>query len=116
MDRLTELARTRLAQWFAGQPGLTQKALADVVGHEQGWVSNYFAGRQNATIDELDAMARRLGGSLTELFDAPKSNPAEARVLELYRALPASRRPAVATMLEAMQTTPPRRRRRTQTP
>lgn len=116
MERLTELARARLAQWFAGQSELTQRALADVVGHEQGWVSNYFIGRQNATIDEIDAMARTLGGTLTELLDVPKGNPAEARVLELYRALPAAKRPLVTTLLEALQTTPPRRRRRTRTP
>lgn len=110
--RLVEQARRRIARWLAGNAAIDQTTLARAVNHRQSWVSQYLAGRQQADIDELDAMARCLGHSLTELLDC-RENPQEQYLLDLYRALSmAEHRRLAREFLEAMQA-PARPARRT---
>lgn len=111
MGRLVEQARSRIARWLAGDPTLTQKVLARAVQHEQGWVSKYLSGRQDADVDELDAMARALGHTLNELFDLRES-PKERELVDAYRSIPADTRDlAIQVMVKLIP--PPARRKGT---
>lgn len=109
MGRLVEQARARLARWLEGHPALDQRVLARAAGHQQGWVSNYFAGRQQADVDEMEAMARVLGHTLNELFDL-REHPQEQLLLDLFRALPEAKREFAIQMLQ--QISPPSARRK----
>lgn len=91
MKTLSELARERLSRWLESNSELTQEELARAAGHKQSWVSNYFKERQEATIDELDAMAKATGHTLFELFDL-RPNPKENDLLDAYRAIEPDRR------------------------
>jgi transcriptional regulator with XRE-family HTH domain len=109
MGRLVEQARSRLARWLAGSPTLDQKVLARAVQHQQSWVSQYLSGRQQADVDELEAMARALGHTLNELFDL-RENPQEQLLVALYRALPEAKREFAVRMLQEMTPEPARRK------
>ena len=103
MGRLVEQARARLQRWAEGQR-VTQRTLAQAVGHQQAWISTYFSGSQQADVDELDALARALGHTIGELFDT-QPNPQEQLLLELFRSLSPAKRDFAVQMLE--QIAPP---------
>lgn len=92
MDVLKERARRRIERWLATNTDIDQVKLAELIGKSQPWVSNYINGRiEEPTLDDLDAVARAFGHTLTELLDL-RSDPNEAALLEEYRALSEKRR------------------------
>ena len=108
--RLEDVARRRIVAWLAAHPTITQAALAAGIGVSQTWVSQYKSGTQGANIDQLDAMARVFGHTLTELFDL-RPDPQEQRLLTAFRSLPEHKRPLAAQALEAMLPDPPQTKR-----
>lgn len=110
MGRLMELARHRLVQWMAANPQITQTAVGKAVGHHQVWVSRFKTGAQDASVDELDAMARVYGHTLTELLDL-RPEPKERALVDAYRNLRPEARTLAVQMLQSM--IPPAARGRT---
>lgn len=106
MGRLMELARHRLVQWMDANPKITQTAVGKAVGHHQVWVSRFKLGQQNADLDELDAMARVYGHTLTELIDL-RPDPKERELLDAYRSVEASKRPLAIEVVRALSVAPP---------
>ena len=109
MGRLMELARHRLTQWMEANPKITQVALGRAVGHHQVWVSRFKAGAQDADLDELEAMAKAYGHTLTELLDL-RPDTKEQDLIDAYRALPVAKRPLAVATLEAMIPEPRKKR------
>jgi transcriptional regulator with XRE-family HTH domain len=109
MGRLVEVARARLQRWKDANPQITQRKVAETVGHEQSWVSFYLSGKQNATVDELDAMARAFNHTLAELLDLRPSSK-EADLIEAFRELAPERRDFAIEVLR--QIAPPKKRGR----
>lgn len=101
MGRLMELARHRLTQWMDANPKITQVAIGRAVGHHQVWVSRFKSGAQDASIDELEAMARIFGHTLMELLDL-RPEPKERELIEAYRRLRPEARGLAVQMLQAM--------------
>ena len=101
MGRLMELARQRLVQWMAANPQITQVAVGRAVGHHQVWVSRFKTGAQDASIDELEAMARVYGHTLAELLDL-RPEPKERALIDAYRKLRPDARALAVQMLEQM--------------
>src|SRR4029077_6719069 len=83
---LDQIARNRIRTWIQSM-GVKQTALAPLNGKPQACISRYLSGELGAALETLAAFGRVFGHSLTALFDAP-ADPAEARVIDLYRALP----------------------------
>lgn len=110
MGRLMELARHRLTLWMDANPKITQIAVGRAINHTQAWVSRFKAGAQDADVDELEAMAKVYGHTLTELFDL-RPEPNEHRLLDAYRALPPAKRTLAIASLEAMLPEPRKTRR-----
>lgn len=111
MRSLSELARQRIVAWMAANPRITQTMIAASVGVSQAWVSQYKSGDQDADIDQLDAMARVFGHTLTELVDL-RPDPRERALVDAYRQLRPEARDLAVKMLEAMIPPAPRARSR----
>ena len=109
MGQLVELARQRLTRWMDANQKITQRLVGEAVRHEQSWVSNFRSGAQQADVDELDAMARVFGNTLTELLDL-RGNPKERDLLDAFYALPPEKRDFAIEMLR--QIAPPKKRGR----
>ena len=109
MGHLVELARQRLARWMGTNPKVTQRMVGEAVRHEQSWVSHYLSGAQQADVDEMDAMARVFGNTLTELLDL-RANPKERDLLDAFYQIPAEKRDFAIEMLR--QLAPPKKRAR----
>lgn len=105
MGRLMELARARLVQWMDANPKITQTALGRAVGHHQVWVSRFRSGAQDADVDELEAMAKAYGHTLTELLDL-RPDPKERELLDAYRSLRPEARALALQMLLVMTPQP----------
>jgi transcriptional regulator with XRE-family HTH domain len=60
--------------------GLTQHALADIVGCNQSGISNRMRGKTAWRVNELDVLARALDVSLSQLLGAEPSEKAGNRV------------------------------------
>lgn len=110
MRSLADLARRRMVAWMAANPSIKQEIIAQAVGVSQSWVSLYKSSGVEADLDQLDAMARVFGHTLMELLDL-RPDPNEQRLIEAYRALPASKRQLGISALEAMIPEPRTRRR-----
>lgn len=107
MGRLLELARHRLVQWMAANPQITQTAIGKAVGHHQVWVSRFKLGQQDADVDELEAMARVFGHTLTELLDL-RPDPKERELVDAYRGIEPAKRSLAIEVVKAMSVgTPP---------
>lgn len=114
MRGLADLARTRIVAWMAANPKITQVEIARAVGVSQAWVSAYKTDKQDADIDQLDAIARVYGHTLMELFDL-RPDPKEQALVDAYRALPTDKRELALQMLKSMTPQPsvvPRRQHR----
>jgi transcriptional regulator with XRE-family HTH domain len=85
-----ERARARLKVWLRAM-NMTQTELGERIGKNQAWMSRYFAGKLQADFTTLEAMAGVFGHTLNALIDLPR-DPAEARLIEIYRAMPARSR------------------------
>mgnify|MGYP001602080786 FL=1 len=92
-------------------PKITQTEIGRAAGHNQGWVSKYKLGQQDADVDELAAMARVFGHTLMELLDL-RPDPKERELVEAYRQLRPEARTLATQMLQAM-IPPPAERVRT---
>lgn len=72
--------------------GLTNRALAKVIGHTDQWVSNLLAGRMLLSLRDLDAIAKALNvppGEIVRVADEPwELSPTEMRVVRALRMLP----------------------------
>ena len=97
----------------ANRPRITQDTVAKAVGVSQSWVSLYKSGDVDADIDQLEAMARVFGHTLTELLDL-RPDPKERDLLDAYRAIPEPSRAVALEMMKAMAgrlpPPPPRKR------
>lgn len=63
-DRITALVRAELAR-----TGMTQGAMARILGHEQNWLSQKLTGRRGWSLEDLELIAARLPGvHLEQLF------------------------------------------------
>lgn len=111
MKALSELARRRIVGWMSASPHITQTTIAHAVGVSQAWVSMYKTGDQDADVDQLEAIARVFGHTLTELFDL-RADPNEQRLLTAYRSLPEHKRSLACLTLEGMLPDPPRKKTR----
>jgi transcriptional regulator with XRE-family HTH domain len=96
--RRDDLVRERIRRWIQSS-GVTQTAVATLIGKPQPWISRYLGGELDADFETLERLARVFGHSLTALFDSP-ADPAEARVIDLYRALPEKSRLLAIQLLE----------------
>jgi transcriptional regulator with XRE-family HTH domain len=101
MRGLADLARRRIVSWMDANRKVTQAVIAREVGVSQSWVSLYKSGDQDADIDQLDAMARAFGHTLTELLDL-RPDPRELELIEAYRQLRPEARTLAIQMLRAM--------------
>jgi transcriptional regulator with XRE-family HTH domain len=101
MRGLADMARQRLASWMAANPKITQTQVAHAVGVTQGWVSRYRSGEQDADLDQLAAMARVFGHTLTELLDL-RPDPKEQELIDAYRRLRPEARPLAVQVLQTM--------------
>lgn len=110
MRSLGELARQRIVTWMAANPRITQTMIARDVGVSQAWVSQYKSGDQDADLDQLAALARVFGHTLTELLDL-RPDPNEQKLVAAYRALPPAKRQLAIDALEAMIPEPRKVRR-----
>jgi len=70
LDHLREQIRRRLKQ-----KGLTQRQLAEAVGHSGPWLSMILRGRRGIQIPEIDAIAAYLEATPSALFDDPDYDP-----------------------------------------
>jgi len=93
------MARERIRAWIAST-GVTQTALAERIGRTQAWMSRYLGGDLDADLETLQKLARAFGQPLGALLDAP-TDPVEARVVQLFRALPVETRTIIVNLLEA---------------
>ena len=87
---LDQQARQRILTWIR-TTGMRQAELAERVGKTQAWLSRYLSGQLDADLRTLDLLARQFGHSLVALLDLP-AEPKEAKLIEMYRALPADAR------------------------
>lgn len=115
MGKLDDLARQRVNEWLVST-GTTQVQLGQKIGRNQAWMSRYLdedpmADRiETADLDTLALIAKAFGHSLFHLLDVP-SDPVEAEVSEIYRALRPEARPIVLASMKLMKL--PARRGRT---
>jgi transcriptional regulator with XRE-family HTH domain len=101
MKSLADRARQRMTVWMAANRGITQTDIANAVGVSQSWVSLYKSGGVEADLDQLEAMARVYGHTLTELLDL-RPDPKERALIEAFRALSPENRDLAIRMLEAL--------------
>lgn len=99
-----ERARARLVEWRVRRKE-PQKAIGDLVGWDQATVSKFELGKQDADVDQLDAIASHYNRSLSDLFSdlPPESKQPELdELIDLYWRLPKkARSPLVAMLREA---------------
>lgn len=98
---LNDLARMRIRRWKR-QTGMSQTEIGRKIGRGQNWVSRYLAGTQEADLDTIGQLAAVFGRTVFAVLDEP-SDPEEAEVIEIYRALPTEAREAVRRVLVAMR-------------
>lgn len=106
-----DLARRRIVQWMAARPQITQTDVAQALQKDQTWVSRYKLGKQQADLDDLAAMARAYGHTLTELLDL-QPDATEQRLLDAFRSLPVHKRALAVQTLEMMLPDPPKQKKR----
>jgi transcriptional regulator with XRE-family HTH domain len=97
---LDQLARTRINTWIAST-GTTQKKLGEQVGRNQAWMSRYLSGDLDADLETLERIARVFGHTLSTLLNSP-TDPDEAVVIDLYRAIPYEDRDLTVQLLRKM--------------
>jgi outer membrane protein TolC len=85
MKSLADRARQRMTVWMAANRGITQTDIANA----------------EADLDQLEAMARVYGHTLTELLDL-RPDPKERALIEAFRALSPENRDLAIRMLEAL--------------
>jgi transcriptional regulator with XRE-family HTH domain len=95
---LDQGARDRIRAWITST-GVTQTALAARIGRTQAWMSRYLSGELDADLETLQKMAHAFGHSLAALLEVP-TDPVEARVVQLFRALPVDMRALIVSLLE----------------
>ncbi len=110
MPGLSELARQRIAAWMDANPRITQTDVARAVGVSQGWVSRYKSGEQDASLDQLAAIARVFDHTLMEVLDL-RPDPKERELIDAFRQLRPEARTLATQMLKTM--IPPAERVRT---
>jgi transcriptional regulator with XRE-family HTH domain len=96
---LDQVARDRIRTWIQST-GVTQTDLSEQIGKNQAWMSRYLKGEFDADLETLQTIARVFGHQFNALISSP-ADPVEARVLDLFRALPASARPIAISLLES---------------
>jgi transcriptional regulator with XRE-family HTH domain len=108
---LDQIARARVREWLTAT-GTTQTALGERIGRTQAWMSRYLLGEFDADLTTLQKIAEVFGHSIAALLDAP-SDPAEATLLNHFRAVDAEKRVLALRLLESWVHPPtlPRRRR-----
>lgn len=67
LDSTPQHVRVEIAVWMRRR-GMTQEALAGLVGHEQTWVSKRLTGRVAISIDDLEKFGKALGVPAAEFF------------------------------------------------
>lgn len=67
---------------------MTQTEFCAHIGRNQGWLSRYLDGKKEADLDTLEAMAGAFGHPIAKLFDWPLTDPDEAALIGMFRALP----------------------------
>lgn len=97
---LQDTARAQLKRWI-GSTGITQAAFGERIGRNQVWVSKYLKGEFDADLETLQQMAQVFRHTLTQLLDFP-SDPDEAALITLYRALRPEVRRLAFQMLQEM--------------
>jgi transcriptional regulator with XRE-family HTH domain len=105
---LNEVARTRIRLWLRST-GTTQTQLADRIHKTQAWMSRYLSGGLNADLDALRSMAEAFGHSLSALLDTP-TDPTEAQLIDLFRALRLEDKETVLRLLDALAHPPIRKK------
>jgi transcriptional regulator with XRE-family HTH domain len=109
---LDQIARNRIKAWMT-TTRTTQTTLAERIGRDQPWMSNYLNDKVNADLETLRKMAEVFGYTFQDLF-AQSSNPRFAKFFADYSVLPplmqADLEGIAAHMLAALN--PPKRRRR----
>jgi transcriptional regulator with XRE-family HTH domain len=101
MRSLADLARQRITGWMSANRQITQETIAAAVGVSQSWVSLYKSAGVEADLDQLDAMARVFGHTLTEVLDL-RPDPKERALIEAFRKLRPEARELAVKMLEQM--------------
>lgn len=96
---LDEFARRQIKRWLHST-NTTQTHLAEQIGRNQAWMSRYLAAEYDADLETLRRMALVFGHTLTSLLGLP-SDPDEAEVVGLYRALTREHRAIWLQMLRA---------------
>jgi len=94
---LQQLARNRIRYWLQSTE-ITQRDLCESIGQSQSWLSRYLHGKLDADVDILAKMAAAFGHSICALLTSPV-DPAEAKLIEQYRAMPASSRTLLSAVL-----------------
>jgi len=113
MGVLDELARHRITAWL-NSSGKTQTAVAESIGRNQAWMSRYLDAEFDTDLDTLDKLAHAFGHSLFHLLDV-HPDVEEQAVLEKFRAMDATARATVVSLLEIL-TVPRTPRGRTRPP
>jgi transcriptional regulator with XRE-family HTH domain len=104
---LDEIARARIREWMR-TTGATQVMLAGRIGKTQAWMSRYLSGELDADLESLRGMAAAFEHSLSALLEAP-TNPIEAELITLYRALHPDARKALLDLLRLWANPPSRK-------
>ena len=86
-DDFEVIVRQRLYAWFKHSP-FTQATFGKAIGRSGSWVSRFFAGEYPADLGLLKLMAAVLNHTVRDAFNLHPETPGEARVVEIYRALP----------------------------
>lgn len=108
---LDEQARARINAWIQ-QTGTTQADLGKQIGRNQAWMSRYLSGEiETADLATLEKIAQAFGQQISALLTTP-TDPAEAQVIDAYRALPVEDRALAIRVLQkfARPRRPPRKR------
>src|SRR5262245_59100822 len=97
---LQNIARVRIKQ-FLESNGISQAALGQAIGRSQEWVSRFLAGRYDADVDTLQAIATAIDLPLYELL-ALTTDPRLVKLCEAYLACRPSRRPVALRVVQEL--------------
>lgn len=99
---LEEQVRARVKAWVSSMR-VTQGALAERIGRDQVWVSRYLNGKVDSIdLETLQKIAAAFDHSLHALLEAP-ADPAEAQLVEDWRALRPKSRVLVSNLVADMR-------------